>query len=108
MADPFPVSDSVLDRYLAGESTPPETAEVERWLAADPGRWRALELLGGDLTGAWDANQGWHRLNERIAEHLMGLDTRKASLTLIGSLIRIALVVLVLLVIALLVNRLAQ
>ena len=108
MADSIAISDSMLDRYLAGEANPSEAQHVESWLSAEPGRSRAVELLRGDLTGAWDTNQGWHRLNERIAEHLMGLDTRKKSGTLVGSLIRIAILVLFVLIIALLFERLGQ
>lgn len=74
MSDTGPISDSVLDRYLAGETSPAETERVEAWLFADEGRARAVELLRGDLTGVWDTNEGWRRLNERIVEHSMGIE----------------------------------
>jgi transmembrane sensor len=73
------ISDSVLDRYLAGEASSVQTEQVEAWLFADEGRVRAVELLRGDLTGAWDTNEGWHRLNERIVEHSMGIEHERLS-----------------------------
>jgi hypothetical protein len=72
------ISDDVLDRYLAGEASLAETQAVEAWLAADPGRARAVGLLRGDLTGTWDANEGWRRLNARIVEHMTGDDSSRS------------------------------
>src|ERR687891_637986 len=50
-----------LARYAAGETTPQETAEVERWLEEDPSRlgfaWRPGETL----------RPGWRRWGLRAA-----------------------------------------
>jgi len=63
------VSDKSLDRYLAGEASTTERSEVEAWLAADLVRAKAAELLRGDLTGLWDVDHAWRRINERIVEY---------------------------------------
>jgi transmembrane sensor len=58
----------VLDRYLAGESTPAEAEGVRRWLEESPGRAEAFQALrtAGTSFHAWDAASAWNRLQPRL------------------------------------------
>lgn len=105
MTDPATVSDSVLDRYLAGDASASETREVETWLAAEPARYRAIQLLRGDLRGTWDTNEAWRRLNERIVEHIMGIERNRPRRSWLAAPLSVALIVLILAVVAWLVIR---
>jgi transmembrane sensor len=97
MRDWGSVTDSTLDRYLAGEASVSERIQVDAWLAVHPGRSKAIELLRGDLTGAWDTNESWRRLNERIVEHTMGAGRDRRAPTWLRSpaFVLIALVIVV-------------
>lgn len=73
------IDDRVLERYCAGDCSPPERAEVERWIGAEPSRRAYVELLKAawqetgaadlpperpDLAAAWKGTQrrlGWLR-----------------------------------------------
>jgi len=68
----------LLDRYIAGECSADESAEVERWLVANPARRQAVDAMRAGLRGAaWDTNAAWSQLSTRIAAH----DTEYAGLS---------------------------
>ena len=53
-----------IDRYLAGECTPDEAAEVDRWIEADPRRREVLAALKATgRAGGWhaDVDRAWAR-----------------------------------------------
>ena len=61
-----------LARYLTGEATPRERAEVERWVAEDPGAQARLESIAQRWAAAVhpmtpDLDAAWARLSARIA-----------------------------------------
>jgi transmembrane sensor len=68
----------LLDRYLAGEATPAETAQVRRWIDAEPHRAGYLEALRRQvpeegISSAPDVEAGWRRVAARIhAENAAG------------------------------------
>lgn len=79
---PIDIADHLLERFCAGDCTPAERAEVERWLAADPARAESLDLLRAawleagtmetpaerpDITAAWTAVERRVRAGERAA-----------------------------------------
>jgi transmembrane sensor len=67
--NPSPSSD-LLARYLAGEATSTEAAEVEAWAAAQPAHARELErlraLMARGQGSAWDVERAWTRVSARI------------------------------------------
>jgi transmembrane sensor len=61
-----------LARYVSGEATPGERAEVERWAADDPGAQARLESIAHRWAAAAhpvtpDVDAAWARLSARIA-----------------------------------------
>ncbi len=69
---PDSFDDLLLERYLAGESTPRERAVVEAWAAAEPSRDAELETLRRaraaweDLGGGAPTAAAWARLRDRV------------------------------------------
>jgi transmembrane sensor len=71
------IDDQLLERYCAGDCTPAEKAEVERWIASDPARGAYVELV----KAAWleagaaglppsharpDVGAAWRQVEKRI------------------------------------------
>lgn len=58
----------LMDRYLAGECTPTELAEVERWLSEAPRRRKLLEQLAGPGEGELKEARAtiWARLQREV------------------------------------------
>jgi transmembrane sensor len=55
-----------LDRYLAGEATPAETAEVERWMSEDARRPKFIEALRDKPRHTWNIDAAWQRTRLRM------------------------------------------
>jgi ferric-dicitrate binding protein FerR (iron transport regulator) len=60
-----------LARHFAGEATPAEVAELDRWLRERPERAALHSALAADwnatkASGAWNVDAGWNRLKNRI------------------------------------------
>jgi transmembrane sensor len=58
-----------LDRYLAGDATPEERAEVERWVAESPARAEllaSLRAVGGQ--GTWDTDAAWLHMTQQMGQ----------------------------------------
>src|SRR5215207_3517319 len=70
MPMPEPLDWKLIDRYLAGEASPAEVAEVHARTQADPAWAQALEMLRSDFaTGTprpWDASLAWTRVRPRL------------------------------------------
>jgi transmembrane sensor len=68
---PEPLDWQLIDRYLAGEATPAEAADVQARSQADPAWAQALEMLRSDFaTGTprqWDASLAWTRVRPRLS-----------------------------------------
>jgi transmembrane sensor len=67
------IDQSLLDRYLAGECTAREAADVEQWLEADAANRRALEAFRRAATPPGtevraDVDAGWARMRQRIRQ----------------------------------------
>ncbi len=70
-------------RYLAGELSPVELAETERWLSEDQDRRSAVASMRAGWEAArsprtWDVDQGWSRLSARLAESVETVPARGA------------------------------
>jgi transmembrane sensor len=67
---PEPLDWQLIDRYLAGEASPAEAADVQARAKADPAWAQALEMLRSDFaTGTprqWDASLAWTRVRPRL------------------------------------------
>jgi ferric-dicitrate binding protein FerR (iron transport regulator) len=67
---PEPLDWQLIDRYLAGEASPAEVADVQARSQADPAWAKALDMLRSDFaTGTprqWDANLAWTRVRPRL------------------------------------------
>jgi ferric-dicitrate binding protein FerR (iron transport regulator) len=57
-----------LDRYLAGEATPADKAEVERWMSEDPSRRKLIEALRDQPRHAWNVDAAWQRARLRMGD----------------------------------------
>jgi hypothetical protein len=66
----------LMDKYLAGECSATEHAEVERWLSEAPARRLLLEQLAGPGAGALSQTRAeiWARLLQEV-----GADTNPVS-----------------------------
>jgi len=69
-----PLDWRVIDRHLAGEASPEDTAALTRWLADDPRHAELLDQLrasagpGRHRAGeSWNVDAAWSRLSARIA-----------------------------------------
>jgi transmembrane sensor len=63
----------IIDRHIAGESTPAEDEQLRRWLTEDPRHPSLLAGLrtAGRATGespAWNADAAWSKVMNRIAD----------------------------------------
>jgi transmembrane sensor len=67
---PEPLDWQLIDRYLAGEATPSEVADVRTRVADDPAWAEALDMLRADFatqpSRQWDASQAWSRMRPRL------------------------------------------
>jgi transmembrane sensor len=52
----------ILDRFLAGDATAAEAAQVHAWLAEDPARAQLVESLRGEPARAWEVDAAWQRV----------------------------------------------
>jgi ferric-dicitrate binding protein FerR (iron transport regulator) len=69
MADALPPDWQTLDRYLAGEASPDETAAVRRWVAGDAARAELLRQLAApspDIQAGWSVDRAWTALAGRL------------------------------------------
>jgi ferric-dicitrate binding protein FerR (iron transport regulator) len=59
----------LLDRFLAGEATPEEAAQVRAWVDASPDRAQFIEALRaqGASRAEWDVEKGWRSVQARRA-----------------------------------------
>jgi transmembrane sensor len=61
-----------LARYLAGEASTTEQAQVEAWAAADPDHRAELERLEvawtAEPVGSWDVDRAWNRVASRLGQ----------------------------------------
>lgn len=68
MTEPFP--SELLARWLAGQATPAERAEVEAWARAAPEHAAELERLRGLWAarsgGRWDVDRAWSQVQSRM------------------------------------------
>jgi transmembrane sensor len=68
---PEPLDWQLIDRYLAGEASPDEVADVRSRAQADPVWAQALELLRADVAQRsprqWDTGLAWTRVRPRLA-----------------------------------------
>jgi transmembrane sensor len=68
---PTPLDWQLIDRYLAGEASPNEIADLQARAADDPAWAEALAMLRSDVATPaprqWDANQAWSRIRPRLA-----------------------------------------
>lgn len=86
-----PLSDSpdwqLIDRYLAGESSPEERAFVQAWIDARPGRAETLASLRTSNRAPkdqWDVGAAWSRFSQRVQPPLVReLPVRRAGSTMI-------------------------
>jgi anti-sigma factor RsiW len=62
----------LMDKYLAGECSTSERAEVERWLAEAPSRRQFVERLAGPSQAELVAAKAtiWARLEQHISKNL--------------------------------------
>ncbi len=62
----------LLARYLAGEASPAQRAEVESWAKADPAHRAELDHLrttwAAATPGEWDVDRAWSRVAARLDE----------------------------------------
>lgn len=101
-----------LDRYLAGECSAEEAREVERWLAAEPERAELVAALRDAEAGSGDVDvdRAWGQLRGRMRQLDEGVNSlaerrraasvagrRRRERVGLGSLLRVAAVVLVML-----------
>src|SRR4051812_38294358 len=67
---PEPLDWQLIDRYLAGEASPDEVADVRSRAQADPVWAQALELLRSDFANRsprqWNADLAWSRVRPRL------------------------------------------
>ena len=67
---PEPLDWQLIDRYLAGEASPDEVADVRSRAQADPVWAQALELLRADVAKRsprqWDTDLAWTRVRPRL------------------------------------------
>ena len=67
---PEPLDWQLIDRYLAGEASPDEVADVRSRAQADPVWAQALELLRADVAQRsprqWDTDLAWTRVRPRL------------------------------------------
>jgi transmembrane sensor len=67
---PKPLDWQLIDRYLAGEASPDEVADVRSRAQADPVWAQALELLRADFAERsrrqWDTDLAWTRMRPRL------------------------------------------
>src|SRR5215203_656459 len=66
-----PPSDRMLDRYLAGESSPAERAEVESWIHENPAREKRFQalptlLVANDFKREWNVDAAYSRVDDEI------------------------------------------
>lgn len=71
---PQPIDPHVIDRYLAGEASPGEAAEVQALAERDPTWAAAIAALRADYAGRapgaasrWDADAAWSSVRSRLA-----------------------------------------
>ncbi len=68
-----------LARYLAGEASPAERAQVAAWAGADAANATELDRLQAawaarETPGAWDVDRAWTRLDSRLATATASVD----------------------------------
>src|SRR4051794_23307476 len=67
---PEPLDWQLIDRYLAGEASPDEVADVRSRATADPVWAQALELLRSNFAKRtprqWNADLAWSRVRPRL------------------------------------------
>src|SRR5688572_29592257 len=65
-------SDAILGRYFAGELSPAELAELQRWVTEDPTHEARVELLrdlwmrAGQMPSDRDMESAWHDVSNRL------------------------------------------
>ena len=65
--DAAPIDAALLDRFMAGECTPQEEAEVRAWLGARPERGRLLNALrAAPIADPAATREAWSRLSARL------------------------------------------
>jgi ferric-dicitrate binding protein FerR (iron transport regulator) len=63
---------SRLERYVSGQGTPEELAELERWISSSPELRAVVEAMRaagrapGDQVQAWDADAAWRKVSRRM------------------------------------------
>lgn len=77
------IGPEVLDRYLAGDCSPDERAQVDAWLARDPSiadrLSRFRRAIEPGAPGTWDVEAAWQRFDRRRSEPLEAI--RSSSLS---------------------------
>jgi transmembrane sensor len=62
----------LLDRHLAGETSPDDELALRHWVAADPGRDGMLRALSSAVRTAdeehWDTGRAWSRVSARLQD----------------------------------------
>lgn len=80
---PDPSEWHLIDRYLAGEASPAETATVRARIDADPAWADAVEMLRADFSARrdsrWHTEQAWSTTQQRTLAHHDELAARRAA-----------------------------